>query len=776
MSRRLSESRALVAQPQHEPAVMFHDDGLHHSRMDPREIIRILRRHLRILVATTLILLAAAILFVTTVTPLYTATSSVLIDPRRASLADPTGQPVLTNFGTDDASIESQVLLIQSIAVLQRAVERLKLTEDPEFMAGSSILDPIKRLLSTGSLPAGMSADAIAKANAVETLQRRLKVIRQRGTFMVDISASSVDSEKAAVIANAIAESYLLEQVRSKYDATKIAAGWLDRQLADLKARVITSDRAVADFRAANNLMVAQGVTVNDQQISDLNNKLVEARAEAAEARARFDQVQQMAKTGADPGALAEALSSNTIAQLRTQHADLAKNAADLSSRYGQRHPLVAAAHAQVRDTQRLVNDEVQRTLLSRRHSYEVAAAREKSLEQSLDQLQGVSTVSGQAQVRLRELQREADANRTLYESFLSRYKEASAQESLELPESRVVTSAQAPIRPSFPKVWLVVGLAGVLGVGLGSVLALLSDYLDPRVKTLEQAEATSGVPGVAAVPLVGLRELARMAKRGRRELQRYDPRVARLLPAPLQPPLMRYVVERPTSMFAEAIRTVRLAVQQAGGANSNRIVLVTSAIDGEGKTTLAANLALSFATIGIKTILVEGDLRNPEMTRSLCPRVTSGLLEVAIGDVPLHQAVLIDSSTGLSILPAPSAEGNAMLADLMFSARMGSVFEELRLHYDVIVVDAPPVIPLVDGRALAEVADHVVLAMQWDHTPLDLLARTVDLLDHVHDRVVGTVLTQVDLRRVRLYERYPQSKYLAPYDGALRPSTEAAE
>src|SRR6202044_3035755 len=226
-------------------------------------------------------------------------------------------------------------------------------------------------------------------------------------------------------------------------------------------------------------------------------------------ARAKFDQAQQLSKSGGDAGGLNAAISSDVISKLRAQYADIAKNEADLSSRYGPRHPLVANVHAQLRDTQRLINDEIQRIVQSTQHDYDVARSREASLQQSFDQLQGVSNSSGQAQVRLRELQREAEANRTLYESYLARYKESTAQESLDMPDSLVATKASIPIAPSWPKTWLVLGLSLTLGLGVGSVLAFLADYLDRRVKTLEQAELISGVPALAAVPLIGARELA---------------------------------------------------------------------------------------------------------------------------------------------------------------------------------------------------------------------------------------------------------------------------
>jgi uncharacterized protein involved in exopolysaccharide biosynthesis len=309
-----------------------------------------------------------------------------------------------------------------------------------------------------------------------------MKVTRQGTTFLVDINVSSESPRKAAVIANAVAESYFEEQVRAKNDSTRIASTWLNGQIDALKSRVVAAERAVEYYRSANNLTVSQGVTVNDQQITDLNNQLISARVQTAEARAKFDQAQQLGKSGGDQGGFNAAISSDIISKLRAQYAEIAKSEADLSSKYGPRHPQVANIHAQLRDTQRLINEELQRILQSTRHDYEVARSREASLQQSFDQLQGVSSSSGQAQVRLRELQREAEANRTLYESYLARYKESTAQESLEMPDSHVVTKASVPIAPSWPKTWFVLGLALTLGLGVGSVSAVLADDLDQRV------------------------------------------------------------------------------------------------------------------------------------------------------------------------------------------------------------------------------------------------------------------------------------------------------
>jgi exopolysaccharide transport family protein len=737
--------------------------------VDLREMARILRRRWKMVAAPPVALSVLALIYLLATTTLYTATSTVLVDPRRATAIESNQAAMsMSNFGTDDATIESQTLLIQSISILQRVVDKLKLTDDPEFRPKPGILDPIKRLFRSSSGPeGGASPEDAARARSVEILQRRMKVIRQGTTFLVDINISSESPRKASVIANAVAEGYFEEQIRAKNEGTRIAAGWLNGQIEGLKSRVVASERAVEDFRSANNLTVSQGVTVNDQQVTDLNNQLIGARVQTAEARAKFDQAQQLNKSGGDAGGLNAAISSDVISKLRAQYADIAKNEADLSSKYGPRHPLVANVHAQLRDTQRLINDEIQRIVQSTQHDYEVARSREASLQQSFDQLQGVSNSSGQAQVRLRELQREAEANRTLYESYLARYKETTAQESLDLPDSHVVTMATIPIVPSWPKTWLILGLALTLGGGMGCVLAFLTDYLDQRVKTLEQAEQLSGVPSLAALPLIGARELARLAKRGRNELGSYDPKAVKLLPAALQPPLMRYALDAPGTFFAEAVRATRLALQRTMRVQPVKVVLITSALEGEGKTTLAANLAQSIATLGIRTLLIDGDLRSPQLTRLLCPHADTGLLDVAMDRADLEQAILVDQSTGLSLLPSTAVKQVDLITELMFSERIVDVLDHLRHRYELIIIDSPPLVPLVDGRALAELADRIILTLAWDQTPGEVLSHTIDLLAPVHDRILGTVLTRVDLSRLRFYDYYRSSAYLKPYGTA---------
>lgn len=323
---------------EYQPVPMSHEQAIaveaaHGEGITLTGILRILRRRFAIIAATTAALVVLAGLVVIVVRPVYTATATILIDPRRPNTVNlEKSQTSIQSPQTDDAAIESQVLLSQSISVLRRVVDTLKLTEDPDFMPKPGLMASVNGMLSSQDSPVADPGEAKAMS-AVAILQSRLKVVRQRNTFLVDINVNSHEPRKAAQIANAIANAYFEELIRSKSEATKTAAGWLNQQLTELKSRLQMSDRAVEDYRGQHNLTLTKGETVNSQQISDLNSKLVQARAEAAEARAKYDQVAQIAQSKADPGSLAEALVSDTIARMRGQFAQLRSSEAELEER-----------------------------------------------------------------------------------------------------------------------------------------------------------------------------------------------------------------------------------------------------------------------------------------------------------------------------------------------------------------------------------------------------------------------------------------------------------
>jgi capsular exopolysaccharide synthesis family protein len=585
-----------------------------------RESVRILLRRRWIVIGFVVTILSLAAAFIAIATPRYTATSTLLIDPRRSQATQASDQA--PNYSSYSPVVDSEVLVIQSKTVLQPVVEKLKLDQDPEFGPHSTWYGFFIGLLNFGQKlkskdledqSPGQSPEDLAKIKTIETLQRRLDVQRQSTSFVITVSATSEIPQKAAKIANAVADAYLNELVRNSNNNSKVAASWFNQQLDDLKER-------------------------------------------------------------------------------------------------------------------------------------------ERVLQDRLVHL-GPSNDSN-ATVRLRELVRELGANRAIFDSLLARYKQTTAKGDLQLPESRILATADIPTGPSFPKSLLIFALALPIGLALGVGVAFAVDFLDNRVKTPQHAEAITSVPTLAMIPTVSARELARQAYGRRKELKKingHDPKTSELLIPVLQPPLMRYVLQEPTSLFAEGVRAVRLAVQRGANSKSTKLILVSSSISGEGKTTLAVNLALSLASVGMRTILLDGDLRNPEMTRSLCPQAEYGLIETATGRAPIERAVLIDKPTGLFVLPSLPRNAN-FVNEFAFSSPMVHLLENLRKHFDFVIIDAPPIMPLVEARALAETADGIVLAIRCDATAHDVVAQSLGALSPVRDRLLGTVLTRVDLRRLRYY------------------------
>jgi capsular exopolysaccharide synthesis family protein len=297
-----------------------------------------------------------------------------------------------------------------------------------------------------------------------------------------------------------------------------------------------------------------------------------------------------------------------------------------------------------------------------------------------------------------------------------------------------------------------------------GGILATFADRSDSRIKTLAQLNEISGLPTLAIIPQVGIRERARRARPSRDDLKRYDPDLKVLLPPALQPPLMRYAYDDPTSTFADGIRAIRLAVQRAHETAKSDVVMVTSASDSEGKSTLSTNLARSFAMAGVHTVLVDCDLRNPEVTNSLCPRVERGLTDLTSENYTVEQCILDEEVSGLSILPAPPSRDFTRRTEFAFSPQFSDVLTQLRKRFDLIILDAPPLIPLTDSRALADHADNIIVTAAWNQTRQDVLAEGLLLLEPNLHRVVGCVLSRVDMDRIRYYDSFYGEAYREPY------------
>ena len=440
------------------------------SLLDLRGLWLILRWRARLIAIVTLGTVLAAVCAIAILPPKYKATTIVLVDPRQPHVTN--SEAVLTGIGADTAAVESQVELIESSALAQRVIDRLKLASDPEF-ASSSLLERI----SGGVLELlGRGPNALDKTKAnrlIYKFQEGLVVQRRGLTYVIEISYLAAEPGKAARISSAVAEAYLDDQRSAKGEITARASGWLADRMTEMRERVRTSEEAVAAYKSANNIVdVTQGNKLINRQVEDLTQQLALTRSRTAEAGARLERMEQNTRRNNDPATLSEALQSPVIANLRSQYAEAARTEADYRAIYGDRHPGLIGVREQLTGLRRQIDNEIARIVEGVRSDYQVAISREAALEAELSKLEGRSAMLA-GPTKLHELEREAQPI-TLFEQFLDRAKETTSR-TLRIADARIVSPALPPLKPNRPGMLLLLIAAACSGLilGVGTVLVL---------------------------------------------------------------------------------------------------------------------------------------------------------------------------------------------------------------------------------------------------------------------------------------------------------------
>jgi capsular exopolysaccharide synthesis family protein len=720
---------------------------------DPARALSAIRRRWRLVVMVALAVSVTATLVALLLPNRYEAVVTVQIDPRRKA-ATPAETPAM-DLKPDNATLDSEIEVIRSRDVLIRAIDALQLRSDPEFNGSAGLLGGIKARWSEllrrygGVTPPDNAqrdkteaeldaiAHILAEPNAAGAAQfptrdeiagavlERLKVARVRQTMLLEIRFTSSQAAKSARIANAVAEAYLDDQLAQKKHAAKQSAGLLEEKLASMRLKVAEAERHVEVYKAEHGIFDGEGGHgLTEKELNRQMEQLVAARTQTGEARARYEQAQKLMHTREGSATLSEVLSSSTIRHLKDQLNAGLRRSAELRTKYGPNHPEMRKAEADVREAQGALDAEVERVVANLKNDLDVAVERQRQTEAALSAAKAQQAVSKEAGLDLKELQREALSSKQLYEALLARHKQMTETIGLQLPDSRVVESAQVPLKPSFPKRRLIIlaGLVGGILAGLGLSLAI--ELTAPGIDRAEDVEHLLDISHLTSLPAIAPPE----------------PGFA----DPLR--LARLVVADPGGTFAEAIRSVRREVDVRRADPRPRVVLVAASMPGEGATDIASNLAHHYALTGSNVLLVDGDLRRANLSRMLASSRTSGLLEaLATGQRATH-AILRDATTGLNFLPATgSAPARLSSPELLASPRLAEVFADLKRHFDTIVVEAPPLLPVIDGRILADHADQIVLVVAWRRTPKQMARRALKSLGHNQRKVLGALVTEVD-------------------------------
>jgi capsular exopolysaccharide synthesis family protein len=753
---------------------------------DIRYITNLIWRRKWMLIIPVIVFVVISAVLTGQMTPRYSANSSVMLKSIQSNVLNLDN--LISGITTDTATLIGELEVLQSTELLGRVIEKLKLEADPEFnaeLAPPSLLGRLKQKFAAervewedgasrflesleawrwvksqfGELTseAGLGQDIAAatveaprslsmpsdeedalheQIGIVNALRSRMAVENVRGSWIISISVETESPLKSKIIADSIADEYLVDQLEAKYAAAERANAWLHNRLEDLKSDLAASEEAVEKFRVEASLGGDQGAELTQQQLTELSSQLIVARSERATAEALYNQVASALRRGGVDAA-ASVISSPMIDVLRGQLAETRREMADLSATYGKKHPRISNVVAEIQDVEKDIEAEVQKVVAGLETKAAIARYRESALENNVQKLEEKYTTIGQKSVELLELEREAGVNRLVYEEFLSRFKETQEQQSIQEPDARVISYAEIPTVRSYPRRTRIALLSGMAGLFLGLILIALAEKLDNVYRTPFQIRHDLNLRTLSIVPLV------------RRIKNRKD--------------LLRFSIENPNSALSEAVTSLRTAIFSSKlGRVPPRVVAVMSSVPGEGKSTTAALLAQSLVRIGNTVLLIDCDMRRPALKTAFDVTGELNLAELLASDAELADVVRVDDASGVHVIHSAVATkgGNDMLATKDFE----QVIQHLKFSYDVVILDTAPVMAVSDALIIGKHVESIIYSIKWHSTPRGVVKSCIRNLVEAGLSIDGVVLSQVDMKKHATYGYYDQGYYHKEY------------
>lgn len=738
------------------------------------DVLRVMRTRKLTIIGTAVVVVAAVAVLISQLTPLYRATAYVMIDPKQSNVTDTNA--VIGGLPTDSASIENQVQILRSRSLAGVVVDKLTLMgaidilnpPPPEGPTLAARLDPAYWLgpdwfgaqlwqwFSWDSLKAsalglaGMDTPQAPAEEApadpsdprdmlIDRLLGNLSVTAQGRSTAIAVTFQSEVPESAALIANTFAAAYVEDQLAVKSEVTQNASQWLAERLDQLSAQTQASERMVELYKAEKNLTdtsspgAGPGTTIVQQQLSALNLQLINAQSDLAQQEAKFNQVMAMKESGRSAD-VSQVVSSPLISQLRQQEVELLRQEAELSTKYGPLHPRIQDLESQKENLAGKIDEEVRRIVETVQSDVQVARARVRSLQDSVADLANRSQAENLARVKLSELSSAAASNRAVFEAFLSRFKEIEGSDALQAPDARVISQATFPKSPSFPNKMMFYGGAVPGGLVLGLLLAMVLESMGKGFRTQEQVERILSLPVLAALP-----EVSGSSRARRRAADR--------------------VINKPMSSFAEAVRGLQLGLVLSG--KPPKVVVVTSSVPSEGKTTVAMSLARLAARSYQRVILVDADLRQPSVVKAMnIAHPKFGIAEALTG-TPVEECLFKDPLSDALVLPARRLSNPS---DVLASAKLAGLIETLSANCDLLVIDSPPLLATNDARILAQFADAVLFVVRWERTSREAALHALRSLTDAMAPVAGVVFSRADWEQFHYYNYGREYRELTKY------------
>ncbi|AJA60429.1 MULTISPECIES: exopolysaccharide transport family protein [Bradyrhizobium] len=751
------------------------------------ELVNLLWRRKIAIAAAALLGATLAVTVGKSVTPRYTATAQLYVDPRELQLVDRELTPRAQDVSGMAMVVESQARLITSNSVLLQVIQQANLDKDPEFGGGGDARSLMSSLLGLiGLQPRAPSAAETKEVQlaALDALNRHITVRKTEKSFIVDIEVWSTDPAKAAMLANTLTSAYLAESRNSQASAARRATNDLSGRLKELRERLRSAETALATYKAQNNFVGTQDALISDQQLSASNQRLSAARAATMDAQARLDQIEASRRTAADAGANSEALQSPTIANLRAQYADARKKYAEQAGELGPRHPALRQTEKQVEDLKRTINEEIDRFAQSAKNDLTRARDFEASLNRALEAQKRQSVQLSQAAVRLRELEREADASRDVYQSFLKRSRETEEQETLNTSAARVIGEATVPQRRSFPPAMSMFAMIGFIFGALAAASWFVAAELLSAGATAPAAPSPVRRERTPAPRAPRAPEVSRTPEIAQPQPAPRAPEVAQSLPelaAPsLQPemdentligkPLIARLQEAdvihtlgailatgggvdltrlgwptlrpgfPLTTLLNTWRDMRTAVARRAGGKAMPVIALVGAGETTGRSVTALNFALAAARDGARVLMIDADHQAHSLSNKVSRPGKSEPSRLGWLSIGSKAAREIKTVNGISVLPA--ADGDAGKA----TEAMRKAIEQARAAggYDLVILDGPMTPLGAASRKLLDDADALVAVLPTSLDINDGLEEILNTLGRAERKLVGVVLDEL--------------------------------
>jgi polysaccharide biosynthesis transport protein len=690
---------------------------------------RILAGRWKSITAITLTSLGLAIFYLLVTPPTYSASTTLFIDPRpKKIVSEDTSQGGL---GTDLALLESQVAIIRSDAVLSRVVGALKLDEDPEFAPR-----PAEGLSARIKSRLGMARPAAEpSALALANLAQRVAVKRAQKTYVVEIEATSASPVKAARITQSIVDAYLADQTSAKTDEAQRANALIDSRLGELREQVRRAETRVDEFRKANRILTSEGGTVGEQQLTRLNSELINARTQAAEAKARLDEVSAAAKTG-NPDVITDPTKTALVQRLREQLAQVARREASLASQLMPRHPVLIDIRSQVAALNAQISAELRRLASNAKADFQVATSRERELIKALDTAKAEVGRTNTAQIKQRELEQEVAASRELMRVFLARSKETDEQQKISAPDARMISPPSVPGRPTKPVPALILALGLLGGLAAGVARALTLDHFDTRLRSPEDIDARTGLRTLAEFPL-------------------FKPRGVNVTGAPASAPfrpidlsrfglLVRAIGNsgaRDETAYRQATLALLSRIRSRAGGYTPYSVLVVTPHAGCGGSSVALSIATAAGLLGDRVLLVDAASADTAIAGAYGAPVPGDRAVVLDDKSDLASILTRDSVTGVAILPIGLADLRRLKSTQQTRLQRG--LSALARDFDLVVIDGGAVLEDDSANVMLPCANEILVVARaglTDAAALDAVARH---FEPALDRLSGVVLTK---------------------------------